>query len=98
MFPMSTHARGKIATANVFNLSWSEPGCENMVLTRFGGIWLIRPREVRAGSLIRAIAFLGRLHACGACSWSIHFGDYLYERPEENSLGPRDPELIDREE
>lgn len=77
MFPMRTHARGKIATTNVFNLSWSEPGCENMVLTRFGGIWLIRPRAVRAGSLIRAIAFLGRLHAGGPCSWSIHFGDYL---------------------
>ena len=41
------------------------------------GIWLIHPRAVRAGSLIRAIAFLGRLHACGPCSWSIHFGDYL---------------------
>lgn len=77
MFPMRTHARGKIATVNVFIVSWSEPGCENMVLTRFGGIWPIRPRAVRADSLIRAIAFLGRLHAHGPCSWSIRFGDYL---------------------
>ena len=59
MFPMRTHARGKIATVNVFNASWSEPGCENMVLTHFGGIWSIHPRAVRAHSSIRAIAFLG---------------------------------------
>ena len=77
MFPMRTHARGKIATVSVFNVSWSEPGCENMVLTRFGGIWPIRRRAVRADSLIRAIAFLGRLHAYGPCCWSVHFGDYL---------------------
>ena len=74
---MRTHARGKIVIVNVFNVSWSERGCDNMVLTRFVGIWLIRPRAVLADSLIRAIAFLGRLHAYGPCSWSIHFGDYL---------------------
>lgn len=34
---MRTHARGKIATVSVFNVSWSEPACENMVLTTFWG-------------------------------------------------------------
>lgn len=77
MFPMRTYALGKIATVNVFNLSWSEPGCENMVLTLFGGIWPVRPRAVRADSPIRAIAFLGHLHQVpGPCSRSIHFGHY----------------------
>ena len=71
---MRTHAREKIATANVFNLSWSEPGCKNMVLTRFGGFILLFFKKVEKLLFVLAkisleIKFVDILHRKGGFNY-----------------------------